>query len=145
MNRILISYSKTQKRNSISSSRPSKLAAHSLLHITCKQISNVRDLAPFHFALYLTNQHLSSTVFIHAQADHEAELFQSQLSTIVALTKGCKSAEVVRQLNEIPTGCGGGVVTSSIAIHTLVRVRSDPSFNYRRLIVNDCRVLSIST
>ncbi|KIK07612.1 hypothetical protein K443DRAFT_673192 [Laccaria amethystina LaAM-08-1] len=59
--------------------------------------------------------------FIHAQADHEAELFQSQLFTIVALTKGCKSAEVVRQLSEIPSGCGGGVVTSSIAIHTLVR------------------------
>ncbi|KAG6890754.1 hypothetical protein C0992_012726 [Termitomyces sp. T32_za158] len=59
--------------------------------------------------------------FLHIQNDEEAALFESQLPTIVALTKGCKSAKVVRDLSEIPDGCGGAVVTPSIAVHTLVR------------------------
>lgn len=65
---------------------------------------------------------LLRTVFFYIQSDQEATLFESQLPTIVALTKGCKSAKVVRELSEIPAGCGGGVVTPSIAVHTLVRV-----------------------
>ncbi|KAG6885779.1 hypothetical protein C0993_009884 [Termitomyces sp. T159_Od127] len=59
--------------------------------------------------------------FLNIQNDEEATLFESQLPTIVALTKGCKSAKVVRDLSEIPDGCGGAVVTPSIAVHTLVR------------------------
>lgn len=61
-------------------------------------------------------------VFYHIQSDEEASLFESQIPTIVTLTKGCKSAKVVRDLIHIPAGCGGTVVTSTIAIHTLVRV-----------------------
>ncbi|KAG6874009.1 hypothetical protein C0995_007966 [Termitomyces sp. Mi166 len=60
-------------------------------------------------------------LFFHIQNDKEASLFGSQIPTIVALTKGCKSAKVVRDLSEIPAGCGGAVVTPSIAVHTLVR------------------------
>ncbi|KAF9447078.1 hypothetical protein P691DRAFT_776381 [Macrolepiota fuliginosa MF-IS2] len=59
--------------------------------------------------------------FIHVQNDAEAALFEPQLPTIVALTKGCKSAKVARSLGEIPEGCGASVVTSSITVHTLVR------------------------
>ncbi|KAK7031713.1 tRNA synthetases class I-domain-containing protein [Favolaschia claudopus] len=59
--------------------------------------------------------------FLHVQTDEEAALFEPQLSTIVALTKGCKSAKVVRELKDIPEGCGGTVVTPTIAVHTLVR------------------------
>lgn len=55
------------------------------------------------------------------QNDIEAALFETQLPTIVALIKGCKSAKVVRSLNEIPEGCGASVVTSTITVHTLVR------------------------
>ena len=62
-------------------------------------------------------------VFIQVQSDQEAALFSSQCSTIVALTKGCKSAKVVRDQTEIPDGCGSAVVTPSILVHTLVRVR----------------------
>lgn len=65
-------------------------------------------------------------VFLHVQTDDEAALFESQLATIVALTKGCKSAKVVRSLGEIPDGCGGGVVTPTIAVHALVRVSVPP-------------------
>lgn len=59
--------------------------------------------------------------FLHVQSDEEAALFESQIPTIVALTKGCKSAKVIRDLNDIPAGCGGDVVTPTIAVHTLVR------------------------
>ncbi|GLB42945.1 putative class-I aminoacyl-tRNA synthetase family protein [Lyophyllum shimeji] len=60
-------------------------------------------------------------LFFHIQTDEEAALFESQLRTIVSLTKGCKSAKVVRDLSEIPAGCGGAVVTATVAVHTLVR------------------------
>ncbi|KAF8063543.1 tRNA synthetases class I-domain-containing protein [Lyophyllum atratum] len=60
-------------------------------------------------------------LFFHIQNDDEAALFESQLPTIVALTKGCKGAQVVRDLSEIPAGCGGAVVTPTVAVHTLVR------------------------
>ncbi|KAF7371107.1 Valyl-tRNA synthetase [Mycena sanguinolenta] len=60
-------------------------------------------------------------LFLHVQTDEEAALFESQVSTIVALTKGCKSAKVVRDLKDIPEGCGGTVVTPTIAVHALVR------------------------
>ncbi|KAI5831094.1 hypothetical protein K523DRAFT_379399 [Schizophyllum commune Tattone D] len=59
--------------------------------------------------------------FIFAQSDADAALFKSQVPTIVALTKGCKSAKVVRELKDIPEGCGAAVVTPTVAIHTLVR------------------------
>jgi hypothetical protein len=61
-------------------------------------------------------------VFLYIQADDEAKLFESQLPTIIALTKGCKAANVIRDLKQIPSGCGGSVVTPTIAVHTLVRV-----------------------
>ena len=67
-------------------------------------------------------------VFFHVQSNKEAVLFDSQLPTIVALTKGCKSAAVVRELKEIPPGCGSAVVTSTVAVHTLVRVSVDMLF-----------------
>jgi valyl-tRNA synthetase len=47
---------------------------------------------------------------------------ESQLSTIVTLSKGCKSAKVVRDIDEVPAGCGSAVVSHSVAVHTLVRV-----------------------
>ncbi|KAK0190620.1 tRNA synthetases class I-domain-containing protein [Armillaria mellea] len=57
--------------------------------------------------------------FIHAQDD--ARLIESQLPTMVALTKGCKSAVVVGDSKDVPAGCGSSFVTKSIVIHTLVR------------------------
>ncbi|KAJ7176055.1 tRNA synthetases class I-domain-containing protein [Mycena crocata] len=60
-------------------------------------------------------------VFLHIQTDEEAALFESQLKTMFTLTKGCKSVKVVRELEEIPEGCGGTVVTPTIGVHVLVR------------------------
>ena len=61
-------------------------------------------------------------VFIQIQSDQDAALFTPECSTIVALTKGCKGAKVVRDQNDIPDGCGSAVVTPFVLIHTLVRV-----------------------
>ena len=62
-------------------------------------------------------------VYIRVQTDAEAELFESQASTIVALTKGCKSAKVVHDLKDIPPGCGSAVLSPTIVVYLLVRVR----------------------
>ncbi|KAI9432156.1 hypothetical protein BJY52DRAFT_1231946 [Lactarius psammicola] len=51
----------------------------------------------------------------------EAALFESQKGVITTLTKGCKSAKVVRDGSEIPPGCGSTVLTSTISVHILVR------------------------
>ncbi|KAL1742991.1 tRNA synthetases class I-domain-containing protein [Schizophyllum fasciatum] len=59
--------------------------------------------------------------FILAQTDAEAALLEGQVPTIVSLTKGCKSAKVVRDLKDIPEGCGAAVITPTVTIYTLVR------------------------
>jgi len=61
-------------------------------------------------------------VFFHIQTQSEAALLESQLPTIIALTKGCKSAKVLRNLKDIPAGCGSAVLTPTVAVHVLVRV-----------------------
>ncbi|KAH8105479.1 tRNA synthetases class I-domain-containing protein [Cristinia sonorae] len=59
--------------------------------------------------------------WIRAQTDAEAQLFESQAATIVALTKNCKTTKVIRELTEIPEGCGSAVLTPTVAIYLLVR------------------------
>ncbi|KAI9462009.1 tRNA synthetases class I-domain-containing protein [Lactarius psammicola] len=60
-------------------------------------------------------------IFFHIQDGAEAALFESQKGVITTLTKGCKSAKVVRDGSEIPPGCGSTVLTSTISVHILVR------------------------
>ncbi|EGN97199.1 hypothetical protein SERLA73DRAFT_110363 [Serpula lacrymans var. lacrymans S7.3] len=60
-------------------------------------------------------------LFVHAQSNEEEALFKSQTPTLVALTKGCKSVEVIRSSNDVPPGCGSAVVTSTVAVYILVR------------------------
>lgn len=59
--------------------------------------------------------------FIRVSSDNEAALFESQLPTIVSLTKNCKGAKVVRTLEEVPPGCGSDLLTPTVVIHVLVR------------------------
>lgn len=63
-------------------------------------------------------------MFVHTQSDTEASLFEEQVPTIITLTKGCKSVKIVRDLDEIPAGCGSTVLTPTVAVHVLVRVRN---------------------
>ncbi|KAJ7771844.1 tRNA synthetases class I-domain-containing protein [Mycena metata] len=67
------------------------------------------------------NLQTNVNLFFHAQSDEETELLQSQLPIIISLTKGCSSATIVRELKDVPDGCGGAVVTPSISVHVLVR------------------------
>ncbi|KAJ6547205.1 tRNA synthetases class I-domain-containing protein [Mycena capillaripes] len=60
-------------------------------------------------------------LLFHVQSDDEANLFETQLPSIIALIKGCSSAKVVRDLKDIPDGCGGMIVNASISVHAVVR------------------------
>lgn len=64
-------------------------------------------------------------VFVRVQSDTEAQLFDAQASTIVGLTKGCKSVKVVRTLEDVPPGCGSAVLTPTAVVHLLVRVSTE--------------------
>lgn len=65
---------------------------------------------------------------MHIRDGAEAALFESQKGVITTLTKGCKTVEVVRDAGEIPPGCGSTVLTSTIGVHILVRVRTAVCF-----------------
>ena len=56
-------------------------------------------------------------------------MFEEQIPTIVALTKGCKGAEVVRSAQDVPTGCGSTVLTPTVTVHILVRVSTSHPLN----------------
>jgi len=64
-------------------------------------------------------------LFVLAQSESEASLFESQQQTMVALTKGCKSVSIVRSSSEIPAGCGSDVISPTVAVHILVRGQVD--------------------
>jgi len=60
-------------------------------------------------------------LFIQVQEDREAKLFDSQAATIVTLIKGCKRVKVVRDIGDVPAGCGSEILTPTVVIHVLVR------------------------
>ncbi|EKM51310.1 uncharacterized protein PHACADRAFT_263357 [Phanerochaete carnosa HHB-10118-sp] len=60
-------------------------------------------------------------LFIRVSNNKEAQLFESQAPTIVSLTKGCKSAKVVRELGDVPPGSGSAVLTPTVVLYLLVR------------------------
>ena len=74
-------------------------------------------------------------VFLHIRDGAEATLFESQKGVITTLTKGCKFVEVVRDASEIPPGCGSTVLTSTIGVHILVRVRTAVCFRTIFLLI----------
>jgi hypothetical protein len=83
-------------------------------------------------------------VFYYIQDDTEATLLRSQVATIVVLTKGCKSATIVRDLADIPAGCGATAVTPTVAVHVLVKVSMTCIGGViEKLMSEDARVLLI--
>jgi valyl-tRNA synthetase len=52
-------------------------------------------------------------------------MFQRQVAVISSLTKGCKSAEVVRTAAEVPEGCASQIITPEVAINIMVRGKID--------------------
>ncbi|KAG8215823.1 tRNA synthetases class I-domain-containing protein [Butyriboletus roseoflavus] len=61
-------------------------------------------------------------LYIHVQTPEEKALFESQSSTIGALTKGCTKVEVIQESSsQIPAGCGSVVVSSSVVVYLQVQ------------------------
>lgn len=110
------------RKSSTWSSQPLKLGDRWQLRTAFKLISNV---GPYFSLSRCFHAEVSLLVFIHTQTDAEATLLTSQCPTIVALTKGCTSAKVVRDNKDIPAGCGSAVLTPTITVHVLVRVSRD--------------------
>ncbi|KAJ3557339.1 hypothetical protein NM688_g1525 [Phlebia brevispora] len=59
--------------------------------------------------------------YIRVKTDEEAKLFESQIPTIITLTKNGKSAKVIRDVSEVPEGCGSVVITPTIVEYLVVR------------------------
>jgi valyl-tRNA synthetase len=100
------------------SSPLSRLVGHWRHRTACRATFNVRALVEVRF-LRLT---ADNTVFLRVQSHNEAALYEAQVPTMLTLTKGCKSVKVVRELNEIPEGCGSAVISPTVAVYVLVRV-----------------------
>lgn len=64
-------------------------------------------------------------LFVRVQSENEVALFESQVPTILALTKHGKSVKVVRTPEDIPAGCGSAVLTPTVVLHVLVRGQVD--------------------
>lgn len=64
----------------------------------------------------------SLSVYVLSQNSEEAKSITSQVPTMVALTKGCKSATVVTSSDGIPEGCGSTVLSSTLSVYILVKV-----------------------
>jgi len=65
---------------------------------------------------------LGSNVRVQIQTSPgEAPMLQSQVPTILALTKGCKEIGVVTNVKDIPLGSGSAVITPECTVHVLVK------------------------
>jgi len=60
-------------------------------------------------------------LYIYAPVAQEATVLQTQLPTIVTLTKGCKTARVVQDTKELPTGCSSAIATHTVTVYALVQ------------------------
>ena len=110
--------SKILKESLTSYSPRSRVDAHLQRHTTSKTIFNVRSVCRS-ISAFLTR---SVLVFVRAQSGNEAALFESQVPTMIALTKNCKFVKVVRELEDVPAGCGSAVISPTVVMHILVRV-----------------------
>ncbi|EJD51939.1 hypothetical protein AURDEDRAFT_111494 [Auricularia subglabra TFB-10046 SS5] len=54
-----------------------------------------------------------------------SQALSSQLPTVVALTKGCKSAKVVHDVSEVPHGSASDVLSPNLTVYLLVRGQVD--------------------
>lgn len=62
-------------------------------------------------------------VYINSSKPALTALLDSQAPVITALTKGCKSVEVVKSVEDVPEGCASELVNADVTVHLMVRVR----------------------
>lgn len=74
------------------------------------------------FIVLYKSKPIFSSVFFHTRSETTFSVFESQLPTITALTKGCRSAKMVKDISEVPAGCGSAVLSDSLTVYILVRV-----------------------
>ncbi|KAF8337423.1 tRNA synthetases class I-domain-containing protein [Cantharellus anzutake] len=78
-------------------------------------IKAVRSLA----AQYNLQTNIQAIILSTSQNEHG--MLASQAPTIGALSKGCKSANVVADSTEVPTGCGSVVLSPTATVFVLVK------------------------
>ncbi|KDQ17416.1 hypothetical protein BOTBODRAFT_30213 [Botryobasidium botryosum FD-172 SS1] len=78
-------------------------------------IKTIRSLA----AQYTLQSNLQVSVL--ATSPNEAGMLESQVPTIIALTKGLKAAQVVSRSTDIPAGCGSSVLSADLSVYLLVK------------------------
>ena len=61
-------------------------------------------------------------VYILSSSDSEASILSAEIETIKGLTKVLRSAEVVRQVADVPPGCGSSLLSADSALHIDVAV-----------------------
>lgn len=62
-------------------------------------------------------------VYVEAKDPKVADMFESQISVLSGLTKGCQSAQVIRMTTDVPEGCASEVVSADVTVHLMVKVR----------------------
>jgi valyl-tRNA synthetase len=62
-------------------------------------------------------------VFAHSSDSIERVMLASQVPTIIGMVKGCSAVSAVENAKEVPEGCGSQVLSSSLTIYILVKVR----------------------
>lgn len=80
-------------------------------------LRSIRSLA----ASYNIQTNLQATIL--STSPNEAGMLTSQTPTIIALVKGCKAATVVSSAADIPEGCGSVVLSPTLTVYLLVKVR----------------------
>jgi valyl-tRNA synthetase len=107
------------------SSRAPRLPDRSLSSTVSSRVCRVSPLLSSLLANRFLTPCLPVPVIVHANDDKTFEMFQKQVAVISSLTKGCKSAEVVRQASEVPEGCATQTITPEVAINIMVRGKID--------------------
>lgn len=60
-------------------------------------------------------------VFVHTSNSEEAELFQSQTSTMTSLIKGCTKVVTIQNMSHLPAGCGSATLSPTVVVYLLVQ------------------------
>ena len=79
-------------------------------------IKAIRSLA----AQYNLQSNLQVTIL--STSPNENAMLEGQAPTIVALSKGCQSANIISDTALVPPGCGSVVLSPSLTVYLLVKV-----------------------
>jgi valyl-tRNA synthetase len=101
----------------------------------------VRSLA----ASYNLQTNIQATIV--STAPDETTMLASQTPTIVALVKGCKSANVTSDPSQVPDGCGSAVLSPTLTVYLLVKASYTTNKEESKLThgLFSCRDLSTLT